>query len=411
VAMTTSPDWISMEDAIARLLPSGAPAQNRALLLADLSTYARAVVREARRESLVAPTLEEGVRALGWLERPVFVCGHHRSGTTLLQQLLDGHPELLVLPSEGTYFTSFNYAARADPAPRDVERFIGDWIARLVDPNQAPHFKLGRSGRHGNPSLLFARRLLGWHGALLEARPALARFALLLALVAAFRDVAAPLSTPRLWVEKTPLNERNVRRLDAFSEARFIQLVREPSATLASLVELYRTAGIGEFDSTQHAQAIRRSLQLAHKYEQRFPGRYLIVRYEDLTDYPMREMERVRAFLGISPDRSMSTPTVVGRAARSNSSFEQGGAGIIQRSRHSSALSADEARLINAFTASVARPLGYHVAQLTVLTRSAIHLRRLPLRAWRRIRTWIRRALLPIARRWAGAADSDHTNS
>lgn len=411
MAMATSPDWIGMEDAIARLLPSGGPARNRALLLADLSAYARTVVREARRARVVAPTLEESARALGWLERPVFVCGHHRSGTTLLQQLLDGHPQLLVLPSEGTYFTSFDYAARADPAPRDIDRFIADWIARLVDPNQDPHFKLGRSGPHGNPSLLFAQRLLGWRVALVQARPALATFALLLALVAAFRDVAAPLSAPRLWVEKTPLNERNVQRLSAFSQARFIQLVREPGATLASLLELYRAAGSGEFDPAEHAQTIRRSLQLAHKHVQRFRGRYLIVRYEDLTDNPVQEMERVGAFLGISPDPAMSTPTVVGRAARSNSSFKQGGAGVVERWGYSATLPPQQARLISAFTASVARPLGYHVAQLTVLTRSAIHLRQLPSRAFRRTQAWIRRALLPIARRWVGAAGSDHENS
>ncbi len=35
--------------------------------------------------------------------RPVFVCGVHRSGTTLVRDLIDGHPALSVLPSEGSF--------------------------------------------------------------------------------------------------------------------------------------------------------------------------------------------------------------------------------------------------------------------------------------------------------------------
>src|SRR5690606_37795143 len=103
--MTTVARWHEMERAIARVLPSnGSGPQERVRLLALLTEYASAIVREARRIGAVVPAAEERTRALAWLDRPVFICGHHRSGTTLLQELLDGHPELLVLPSEGTYF-------------------------------------------------------------------------------------------------------------------------------------------------------------------------------------------------------------------------------------------------------------------------------------------------------------------
>ena len=95
------------------------------------------------------PSAEERAGALAWLLRPVFICGHHRSGTTLLQSLLDGHPQLLTLPNEGTYFTSFAYAARAAPSTADLETFAARWIERFVDPNFAPHFRLGRSDARG----------------------------------------------------------------------------------------------------------------------------------------------------------------------------------------------------------------------------------------------------------------------
>src|SRR5262249_49594937 len=145
-------------------------------------------------------------------EQPVFICGHHRSGTTLLQQLCDGHPQLMVLPSEGTYFSSFKYVAHSNPDRRQIDRFITNWIERLIDPNQEPHFKLGRSTSETNPYLRFARRLLGWTVALRDARPALLHFIALLALAAAYWDLMHTSCKPLLWVEKTPLNEQHVRR-------------------------------------------------------------------------------------------------------------------------------------------------------------------------------------------------------
>ena len=41
-----------------------------------------------------------------------------------------------------------------------------------------------------------------------------------------------------MWVEKTPLNELYVKRFSALSAAKFIHLVRDPSATFASLLAL-----------------------------------------------------------------------------------------------------------------------------------------------------------------------------
>ena len=52
---------------------------------------------------------------MDFLNNPVFICGAPRSGTTLLSNLLDGHSELLVLPSEThilQYFKAYQGEAR-----------------------------------------------------------------------------------------------------------------------------------------------------------------------------------------------------------------------------------------------------------------------------------------------------------
>ena len=143
--MLTSPDWVGMEAAISLLLPRLGTAPRREQLLARLAVYSSAATREARALGAIVPGSAECTQALEWLLRPVLICGHQRSGTTLLQNLLDGHPQLLSLPSEGTYFSSFSYMGRSNPPGCDIDRFTAEWITRFVDPNFEPHFRLGCS--------------------------------------------------------------------------------------------------------------------------------------------------------------------------------------------------------------------------------------------------------------------------
>ena len=201
-----------------------------------------------------------------------------------------------------------------------------------------------------------------------------------------------------MWVEKTPLNELYVKRFSALSAAKFIHLVRDPSATFASLLALYRAAGIHSVDPAEHAQAIGRSLRLAQRHERKLKNRYLVVRYEDLTDAPEKEMERARSFLGISPNASLLTPTMLGRSVRANSAFERSEPGVVQQFRRTPALSPSEARLISAFAASAARSSGYDVAPSDAWTRCVLHLSRLGRNGYRRINGRLRRSSASFGR-------------
>lgn len=40
-------------------------------------------------------------------DRPIFICGHPKSGTSLLRNLLDFHPQLVVYPEESRFFRQF----------------------------------------------------------------------------------------------------------------------------------------------------------------------------------------------------------------------------------------------------------------------------------------------------------------
>jgi Sulfotransferase family len=378
-----------MEDALSLRLSKCSVRDDRIALLGELSFYARALVGEARRTPYNPITAEERTRTLEWLKCPVFVCGHHRSGTTLMQRLLDGHPDLVVLPSEGSYFTSFHYVARPSPTPAALDRFIAAWISRLVDPNFAPHFKIGRAGPHHNPGVQFAERVLAWCAALQDVSPKVTPFEAMLALVAAFRDVIAPRATPLRWVEKTPLNELIIDQLAAFPEARFIHMVREPSATLESLLASYRNGGVKGASAANFADSIGRSLRRARTNAQRLGNRYLVVRYEDLVAHTESEMSRVRAHLGISAHASLVTPTDCGKPVRSNSSFDVSAPGVVSRPSRIHVSDARYTPLVSVFCASAAGHFAYHVPALTGITQAALRVRHLPPILIRRLLRWI----------------------
>jgi hypothetical protein len=380
-----------MEAAIAARLP-GAAASARPELLAKLADYSSAAVRAARELGAILPSADECDLGLEWLLRPVFICGHQRSGTTLLQNLLDGHPQLLLLPSEGTYFTSFAYVARGAPSELAIDRFASEWITRLVDPNFEPHFRLGKSDSSRKPAVDFARALFGWHAALrTRVEP---RLAPLLAVAAAFKTTASPHSAPSSWVEKTPQNERYAARFAPLKRARFIQLVRDPRATFASLAQIYRSVDSRAFDAAEHARAIGRSLRLASVNAQRLADRYLVVRYEDLIASPAAEIERVRRFLEIPPDPTLLVPTAGGHAVLANSSFGAGDAGAIDGPRSPPVLSPEQLALLGAHASGAAQTLGYDLPPVRM--RWTLLVRDWPRHALRRSLAALR-ALVPAA--------------
>ena len=239
----------------------------------------------------------------GYYERPVFVVGHRKTGTTLLQDLLDGHPQLAVLPGESNHFNTF--------LPRGPERIAADahgwWLLRLITPSGIqPFWALGRPSESDDPYAAFTRRLTG----LVEANPG--RDVLGMAAVAlADGDRVA-------WVEKTPGHEHRLPAILAtYPEARFVHVVRDPRSVAAAIARLDR-ATEQPTDLVDVGLSIRRSFEAA---ERNRGERYLVVRYEDLVGDPESVMRRVADFAGIEWSDSLLTPTVGGVPATSNSAW------------------------------------------------------------------------------------------
>lgn len=331
---------------------------------------------------LIASEIEH---AFDIARRPVFVFGAHRSGTTLVRDLLDHHPALSVLPAEGTMLTNLAWHLKR-LAPDGWLRFLGcEWLRRLANPiNQHPYWLLGRSSAEGSPYVEFARALLAWWP-LVETRlgPRTTSWPLV-AIALAYTHCTTGFRTTRplqRWVEKTPTNERFLARLMAeFPEARLLHVVRHPFAVYASSRQAVRNSGLPSSDENRILRQMRLSYrEAAGRSVRPASDSYLLVRYEDLLEDTAGSVHRMASFLGIPPLPIMMQPTANGIPTPSNSSFDShkpaGELNHRPADDACNALTRRERERLSAMLADDAGKLGYPLAPLPAWRRRLLQIR------------------------------------
>lgn len=206
---------------------------------------------------------------------PVFLVGCPRSGTTLLQRLLDAHPDLAIAP-ETHYVRRIWKRRRELPGGGDVlddadRRTAQDWFVAM------PEFR----------EMQLDERVFRERTQDCADLPGI--FLALLRLYAEPRE-------SRIVGEKTPNHLRSMRLLEQqFPQARFVHIVRDPRAVVDSWSRVPWTNGSPELD----AEVWRKYMQAAREAPPRDPSRLHTLRYEDLLDDAASALKRVCAFLGV----------------------------------------------------------------------------------------------------------------
>lgn len=386
---TLQSEILELEGELDRLLPEfrleGRPSTEQMLAADRWSKAVWAVAEEAGPYPLADADLQRGLLLA---ERPVYVCGVHRSGTTLVRDLLDGHPQLSVLPAEGSFLTSLRgkieVLARAEKL-----RFLGrEWLRRLANPiNQAPYWLLGRTTQTYSPYVLFARMLIAWWPAVEDH---FGRKTTLSPHIAVALSYASCLGSPGIdpellrWVDKTPTHEFYNSQLRAeMPAAKILHIIRNPFAVYSSRKRLEERM-LGSFTHARPVlEEMAHSLEIAVKNGSRDGQQdYLLVRYEDLTTQPEETIEQVASFLQVEPTPALVCPTVAKMPAYPNSSFHQRGeAGSIFRDARGGRLqnlTHKEQELVAAYTGKYAEILGYSMQTLTAyrkwLVKASLHL-------------------------------------
>jgi hypothetical protein len=249
---------------------------------------------------------------------PVFICGHPKSGTSLLRNLLDSHPQLIVFPEETTFFRHL-YPHIKDEKPAEALELAVAHLTRFFEWNREspPEHQAGfydRDYSHVDDQQVKARMR-----AYLEAEGVRHPGDYL---TAAARSLAATFGLEAMeekkWVEKTPYNERFAELIFSWwPDAHCLHIVRDPRDNYASYRRKQRHWQAGFF-----ANSWVRSIDSGFNNQLKFgKDHYLILRYEDLVDDLDAVLTNVCAFLSIEFVESLRNPSHMGAAWRGNSMF------------------------------------------------------------------------------------------
>ena len=351
-----SPQIIEAEQKLNDLLPKQRLEESPS---PDLMAAARAWSNEVWEQALkMGPIPLSGDQLLqGKLlaNNPVYICGVHRSGTTLVKDILEGHPELVVLPSEGTWYTNLEH--KLSLLSKDTQPvFLGkEWLRRLANPiNQPPYWLAGRSTDDSSPYVDFARYFIAWWAHIKKDNDQWPHIAVVLAWASCTNKLGA-----KLWVDKTPANERYLARIwKSIPAARVIHVIRHPVATLTSRKKMEPSL------SFRRALAdLKLSFNVAVQQSRLSRAHFMTVHYEELCEDPQLIAKEIAAFLGIHMSETLSQPTVAGAPSQANSSFmKESAAGKIIRTaqhRQPDMLTKAEKDLIASYVGSLSARLNY----------------------------------------------------
>ncbi|MFB9253857.1 sulfotransferase [Sphaerisporangium melleum] len=225
-------------------------------------------------------------------DRPIFVIGCPRSGTTMLQLMLHAH-ERIAVPPETRFLLSAYYHRRLHGDMRVVEnrRRLAEWIAT----DKTTKFRELHLDRAA-----YVRKAVEGPGSLGSV------------IGEAFREYAQRFGKPR-WGDKRPSYIKHLEvMLRLFPDAQFVHLVRDGRDCVASLKEMPWYP----HDVFHAISTWRETIDLGRWFAARLPaGTYYELRYEDLTADPEAELARLCGFLREDFDPAMCEPRQVATVA------------------------------------------------------------------------------------------------
>ena len=260
-------------------------------------------------------------------EAPTFILGSHKSGTSLLRSLLDGHDELFVFPRETHFFQYSGHWVdysfrRSKPFKQTKLSLLNSFIRYIESENSALN-------RYSDSPDVKGYDLHGFISCFQQYEPKTLREQFEVYLNSLhFALCGSHLSDDLKIVEKSVENAEYASVLRwMFSDSRFIHIVRDPYATL---VAIRRSMAREHYPLMKN---IARSLYNSYYYlfkNRIHLDRYLIIRFEDLITDTEVTVRRIADFVGIPFSEILLMPTVFGKLWKGNSTSDIQFSGISQ---------------------------------------------------------------------------------
>jgi Sulfotransferase family len=224
--------------------------------------------------------------------RPIFVVGAVRSGTTLLRYMLCSHPDIYLTP-ESNFIPRFFGSRPTAPLNDARARRICEGIAAYKPP--------WRDWQGPRP---------GWDDLSLTATARTPR-ALLSSLYGAY---ARQYGAAR-WGDKSPGYVAHLELISTiFPESQIVHVIRDARDAVTSSLENYRGRRFFYMDpyyaATTWSEQVRDGIEFGRALPR---DRYHELRYEDLTASPEPVLRRLCEFLGEEYSSEMASPYVESR--------------------------------------------------------------------------------------------------
>ena len=291
-----------------------------------------------------------------FLSYPIFISGSGRSGTTLMWQLLDGHPELLVWPFECPTYTDIN---RTQALLGSEQLRVRDYNATLFARSGMGFDRLGEVFDDGTMRYSLAgidkEAFFRFFEDVAEEKVSRKDYIQLL-MLGYYKALKSPPKAPKRFVIKC--NEFYLAQMAAdFPDYRFVHMTRDPLATYRSMKLylfhlnqhypalayytrdvfkpslMYRLKNLLGMDSCVLLHYVAKILASV-RFQQRVVDNVQVrhVALEGLQDDAASVMKEMVTFLDIAETESLMHPTVLGEAAEANS-VKSRAVGAVQSSK------------------------------------------------------------------------------
>lgn len=293
------------------------------------------------------------------MNAPIFLLGCHKSGSSLLRSLLDGHPSLFVVPAETHFFQRTGYwvdyrLRRAWPKPLDHAATMAALVRGIERKNDG-------SGRlYGDGDLSGQIDVAAFSAAIARGRfdsPRAAFVSYMESLHEAL--VGGPIAPGRRVVEKSVEHAEYAAVLrQMFPDARFVHIVRNPYASLVAIRKSRHSSGFP--DLSKAVLSMQNSYYNLYRNEQSL-DRYYVLTYERLVADVRGEMTRVAQFLDLPFAEILEQPTLFGKPWAGNSSSGKSFSGVTAgpTSKWTEDVTGLEVALVNAALNPVLERFGY----------------------------------------------------
>ena len=248
-----------------------------------------------------------------FLDFPIFIGGHRRSGTTLLNNLFDNHSEAIVWPDESGFFN--NYLPYVKNCKNNIEK-IDLCINNIIN-------RMNLAGRDDQLGLSKKKMSMIFYNHV--SKTDLSSSEVLKSMILSLHEWLNYPENPKLWIEKTGMSEVYTKEIfEWFPNARFIHVIRNPKDVWSSVLKNWPKEKNIHYSWNHFLQSVielsRASYKFAIDNQKEYGNKYKIVKYEDIVQKTKLTMEELCVFLGIKFENILLNPTILGINWQGNSS-------------------------------------------------------------------------------------------